>query len=291
MIIGIPRWVKDLTAQYGTYKRDEIRKLDELKHRLTRYHVSNPLLSIVLIAFNEEQHLLRSIASIANQDYTGEMEFIVVNNNSTDATQEILDRLGVRSVFKLEPGAGSARQAGLEAAKGRFIVFGDADTVYPTSWAREHFENIRKNNVSCSYGRYSFIPSDGKHRLKFFLWEVFKDLGNDFKKIKRPEFCVFGCSFAVKRDWALQEGFKTDLARGEDGYMAYKMKKYGDLVMLTSDSSRPFTDTAGMQINNQSLIKIAFKRLGRDIKQLNIFFKAQSGDYHHRDKNLIRSEE
>ncbi len=291
MLPYTPEWVTQLVDAYGDRKAISPDSLSHLKIRLNRYfNPEKPALSIVLIAYNEERLITRTLASIASQRLEVPAELIIVNNNSTDETGEILRDLNVKAVFEKIPGPGAARQAGLIAAKAPIVLFGDADTLYPESWAQEHFNNIMHQGVVVSYGRYSFVPDEGKSRVKLAFWELLKDLGYDFKHLSRPEMCVFGCTFAVVRLMAIQEGFNLSLRRGEDGYMAFKMKAYGQLKMLRTASSRAFTDVEGMQINNQSLLVLAWKRITRELKRVWIYFGKEKKDYKHTHESLMNPE-
>src|SRR3954447_9247509 len=57
-------------------------------------------------------------------------EIIVADNGSTDGSQEIAESLGVRVVPVTRRGYGSALMGGIEVARGRYIVMGDADDSY-----------------------------------------------------------------------------------------------------------------------------------------------------------------
>ncbi len=289
LLLYTPEWVTQLVDAYSDRKAVSPESLAHLKARLQPFfNPENPDISIVLIAYNEERLLTRTLASIANQRMEVSAELILVNNNSTDDTSAILNQLGVREVKETIPGPGAARQAGLTAARAPFVLFGDADTLYPETWAQEHYSRLQLQGVVVSYGRYSFVPDEGKSRFKLAFWEWIKDLGYDFKNLSRPEMCVFGCSFAVVRLMAIQEGFNLSLRRGEDGYMAFKMKAYGKLKMLRTSSSRAFTDVEGMQINDQSLFLLAWKRIFRELKRVWIYFGKEKGDYRHTDESLMK---
>lgn len=288
LLPSTPEWVTRIIDAYGDRNAVSPDALLHLKTRLKRFNnPENPGISIVLIAFNEERLLTRTLASLANQRLDVSAELIIVNNNSTDQTATILKDLSVREVLEVRQGPGAARQAGLMAAKAPLVLFGDADTLYPETWVQEHYQQLQLQGVVVSYGRYSFVPDEGKSRIKLAFWEFLKDLGYDFKHLSRPEMCVFGCSFGVVRLMAIQEGFNLDLRRGEDGYMAFKMKAYGKLKMLRTSSSRAFTDVEGMQINNQSLVILAWKRIVRELKRVWIYFGKEKGDYQHTDESLL----
>lgn len=92
---------------------------------------SDCLVSIIIPAFNAEQHLGRCLQSCLGQSH-GNLEIIVVNDGSTDATQAVAEsyRAGFPR-FQLHQvpnaGQGAARNMALRAAHGDFVFFLDAD--------------------------------------------------------------------------------------------------------------------------------------------------------------------
>ena len=90
-------------------------------------------LSIIIPAYNAENYIERCIDSILDQQYSNEIEIIVVNDGSTDSTEGILEnyRRKYPTIFKIvtkeNGGVSSARNAGLDVATGDWIWFCDAD--------------------------------------------------------------------------------------------------------------------------------------------------------------------
>ena len=68
--------------------------------------------SVVVPCYNEESYLRDAIQSLQQQDYDGEYEIVVVDNNSTDATADIARGLGVRVVTETAPGVYSRHGLG-----------------------------------------------------------------------------------------------------------------------------------------------------------------------------------
>ena len=67
-----------------------------------------PRVSVIVPAYNEEDLLAECLEALATQDYEGEIEVVVVDNASTDATGEIARGLGVRVVEEPRRGYGRA---------------------------------------------------------------------------------------------------------------------------------------------------------------------------------------
>lgn len=89
-------------------------------------------LSIVMPCLNEAETLAiclrKARAFLADHEIAGEL--IVADNGSVDGSQQIANALGARLVHVAERGYGAALRGGIVAAKGRYIVMGDADDSY-----------------------------------------------------------------------------------------------------------------------------------------------------------------
>jgi glycosyltransferase involved in cell wall biosynthesis len=95
---------------------------------------NGPRFSVVVPAHNEEEFLGDCLESLLSQDFAGNYEIIVVDNNSTDGTADVARAYGVTVVSETRPGVCWARQRGTEIASGEIIVSTDADTVYDPGW-------------------------------------------------------------------------------------------------------------------------------------------------------------
>src|SRR5215475_6950433 len=86
-------------------------------------------LSIVMPCLNEAETLATCIskaqASLENLSVAGEI--IVADNGSTDGSQAVATRNGARVVSVAHKGYGSAIMGGVAAARGKYIIVGDAD--------------------------------------------------------------------------------------------------------------------------------------------------------------------
>ena len=94
-------------------------------------------LSIVMPCLNEAETLARCIAKarlgLQRSGVSGEI--VIADNGSTDGSQAIAGQLGARVVSVKEKGYGNALRGGIVAARGRYILMGDADDSYDFSEA------------------------------------------------------------------------------------------------------------------------------------------------------------
>ncbi|WP_461049463.1 glycosyltransferase family 2 protein [Spirosoma arcticum] len=244
---------------------------------MQRFNIRNPEVSIVIPAYNEEENILRTLSSIATLTTSYRTELIVANNNSTDQTQHLLDLCGVKSVFVAEQGISYARQAGLEKAKGRYIVNADADSLYPPTWLDALVEPLQQADVSCSYGLYSFIPGTGNSRFTLSLYEISSETFKRIKRKNRECVDVMGFNFAFRREDAIAVGgYRHDLnrkvtSRSEDGWMAYCLLAKGRIQRVSSVNARAWTSDRRL-MEAGGLAKAYLMRVKKELKRLDLYF-------------------
>lgn len=85
-----------------------------------------PLASIVIPCHNSQAYLAEAIESALRQSYPA-LEIIVVDNGSTDRSPVIAQQFPVRYLRLERPGLTPARNAGIDASRGRYVAFLDSD--------------------------------------------------------------------------------------------------------------------------------------------------------------------
>lgn len=92
-------------------------------------------ISVVLASYNGASTIATALEALSRQSTAEPFEVIVVDDASTDATATIAARYDVRLVRLTKNGGhGHAMNAGLEAARGRFVAYMDDDCVPPDDW-------------------------------------------------------------------------------------------------------------------------------------------------------------
>ena len=215
--------------------------LDEIKGKLFKSQNQSPLVSVVVIAYNEERRLAACLWSLSELQTNYPIEILGVNNNSKDRTEEVYKRLGLPYYNEPKQSPGFARQCGLENARGKYHFFIDADTFYPSRYVDLMMTKLIKPNVSCVNSFWSFFPDENHSRFGLFLFELIRDAFLFVQHFKRPELCVRGMVFAFNADYARQVKIRTDIRRGEDGSLALSLKKYGKIAFLYNRKARPVT--------------------------------------------------
>lgn len=258
---------------------------DEIKSKLAEKQSKEPLVSVVVIAYNEEKRLAACLWSLSELQTTYPIEILGVNNNSKDKTEEVYQRLGLPYYNEKKQSPGFARQCGLEHAKGKYYFCIDADTFYPSRYVDLMMSKLTQPNVSCVSSFWSFFPDANHSRLGLFLFELARDMFLFVQHFKRPELCVRGMVFAFNADYARQVKIRTDIRRGEDGSLALSLKPYGKIAFLYHRKARPVTGygTIGSQSIWQSFIQHV-KVQGKGITR--IFYKKDH--YEDSEDNLVK---
>jgi glycosyltransferase involved in cell wall biosynthesis len=138
---------------------------------------NSPELSVVMPCLNEADTLasciLKARNAIAGCGVRGEI--IVADNGSTDNSAAIAERLGARVVRVERPGYGSALMGGIAAARGRYVVMGDADDSYDFGEIPRFVEKLREGYALVQGCR---LPSGGGTILPGAMPLTHRRLGN-----------------------------------------------------------------------------------------------------------------
>lgn len=260
--------------------------IEKVRQQLKKNQSEEPLASVVLIAHNEEKHLLACVWSLVANHHDFPIEILAVNNNSTDGTEEVLKLLGVTYYNETKKGPGHARQCGLNHARGKYHICIDADTIYPPHHIETHVKELMKPGVACTFSLWSFMVDENHSRFGLWCYESLRDVHLRLQAIKRPELCVRGMVFGFNTELGRRFGFRTDIIRGEDGSLALAMKPFGKLVFITSRKARALTSNGTLN-NEGSLLNNVWIRVKKAAKGMKGLITKET-EYKDEDSNLIK---
>lgn len=263
--ISIPLYIRQL---YHSNPLDET-LTDKIKNLNKSLQNDKPLISIVIPAYNEEENILQTLLALCNNKTQWPFEIIVVNNNSTDRTEELVNSTGIKCILESKQGITIARNTGLANARGKFILNADADTIYPIDWIEQMAAPLITNdNIAAVYGRFSFIPIGKTGRFVYFFYEYLADFMRRINKSFRDEAMnAYGFNSGFRKEQGLAvDGFNHPPGTNEDGWMALKLREkgFGKLHYVTNISALVWTTDRRIQIDG-GLWKGAFKRIKRMI--------------------------
>ncbi len=270
----IPEWVHPHSFSYDP-QNPPLERVEQIKMGLEKFRVSDPIATIILPVYNEENDILGTLSSLAAQVLNYPTEIIVVNNNSTDNTQHLLDLCQVNNIFVKAQGVTHARNNALNIAKGMYILSVDSDTFYPPFWADAFIEALQKNGVSCAYAKYSFLPLDNSNvKISLGIFEYFSQLKYISRKLKgRPYLNVYGFNSGFVKEAALAVGgYDLSSKVWEDGRLANTLMKVGKLKLVTDPRAFVYTSSRRIQLDGGLWAGFG-QRLRKEINRLFLFKK------------------
>src|SRR5476651_2295666 len=185
--------------------------------------MSDPTLSVIVPAWNEEKYIGRAIDSLrhAMQVYGRKRgcsaEIIVVDNNSQDRTGAVALEHGAKVVVEPVNNIGKARNTGVKAARGKYIAFCDADNQVTENLLVLIHDHLEDPKIA---GGGTWIEP-ANHNLKidffYFVWGIYvrcSGVGVGMMHARREDFWSFG-------------GFDETIYAAEDVQLAYALQKLG----------------------------------------------------------------
>lgn len=129
------------------------------------------LISIVVPVYNVKNYLDRCIESIINQTYKN-LEIILVNDGSNDGSGEVCEKWKKKDeriivLHKKNGGLSSARNAGIEIAKGKYIAFIDSDDYVSHNMYQELHAILEKNKSDIVICGREYVWDDGKTYCRY----------------------------------------------------------------------------------------------------------------------------
>lgn len=159
-------------------------------------------ISIIMPAYNAEKYLELSILSVLNQNFNN-FELIIVNDGSTDKSEQICKKYlsdeRVKLISQNNSGPSSARNAGLKAMTGDFLMFLDADDFLDKNALSSLIEVMEHRDVDlCIYAWKEFQGGNKEHcfsdkEVKKKYEEIYADI------IYHPFLC--GGGFPWNKIW------------------------------------------------------------------------------------------
>lgn len=132
-----------------------------------------PMVSIIIIAFNEEKYIGKTLESIKGQDYK-DYEVIVVDDHSSDKTVEVArsfeNAFPLKVVQKEVRGASRSRNYGATFAGGEILLFLDADVIIPETFLSRNIEDFRNKHLGIAGLDFRAITDNRFDNLATFFY-------------------------------------------------------------------------------------------------------------------------
>ena len=178
--------------------------------------------TIVVPAYNEADALPRTlrfhrdvVESIS--DYRGEI--VVVDNNCTDDTAAIAESLGARVVFEPVNQISRARNRGAEVARGRYLIFVDADTTAPRVLIEAALAALASGRT-CGGGTLVGTTEEVHPTIQrtIRLWNYLS---------QRRRWAAGSFVYCLRDGWEAVGGFSLEVYAAEEIYFSEALRRWG----------------------------------------------------------------
>jgi glycosyltransferase involved in cell wall biosynthesis len=170
-------------------------------------------LTVAICTWNRSDLLREALEQMLKLVIPSEVqwELLVVNNNCTDATDDIIagfaSRLPIRRVFEPKPGQSNARNAAVREARGDYILWTDDDTRVHPNWIKVYADAFQRRPAAVIFGGpvrplFAVTPPPWLERVWPLVAGAYamRDLGTEPLPFDGGDRMPFGANFAVRLD-------------------------------------------------------------------------------------------
>lgn len=216
--------------------------------------MKEPLVSIIMPAYNAEKYIKKAIESVQKQDYQN-WELLICDDCSVDLTKEIIKNYisGDKRIKLIElsvnSGAAVARNTSIKEANGRFIAFLDSDDLWLPEKLNNQISFMLKNNYNFTCTFYEKIDEEGNSLNKVIKSKT----TTDFKELLKN--CP-GNSTVIYDSKIIGKFYIPDIKKRNDYLMWFNvLEKVNKLYCLEKNLSAHRLTESGLSKNKKSLLK------------------------------------
>jgi glycosyltransferase involved in cell wall biosynthesis len=229
-------------------------------------------LSVIIPAYNMEKYIAQCLRSVTVCPEDGiEMECIVVNDGSSDETAKVVERYiqrddRIRLINKENGGVSEARNEGIKAAKGEYIMFLDADDrLVENAW--ENIETVISEE-NADYVAFSYITQYENGKIIPELLPISDMISTDAKEARKLMYSnsvfntcwgkLFKADIIRKNDMKFRKG----LPIGEDYLFVAEYFSYCDSFFITKVAILYYLQRTGSAMRSYSITqRLDFARI------------------------------
>jgi glycosyltransferase involved in cell wall biosynthesis len=180
--------------------------------------MTEPLVSVIVPCFNAEAFMRQTLQSVCGQTYRN-LEILVVDDGSTDHTPDIAREFAaadarVRLLQKTNGGLSSARNFGIDHARGKYLSFVDGDDFWHPSKIEKHVAHLEANpEVGVSYSATQFVDQRGQP-MRHRRFPKMRNLSDYYLFCRNP--ITTGSTAVFRREIFDHHRFDETLAGYED---------------------------------------------------------------------------
>jgi len=198
--------------------------------------MKNIKVSIIIPVYNVELYLKKCLNSALNQTLN-EIEIIAVNDGSTDTSLAILEEYQqkdnrINIITQDNQGLSGARNTGIKAAKGDYLLFLDSDDYIDENMAFDMYERAIREKSDVVVCRYQQVDDEGNILYKSGITDTFNK-EQHFKRVLAAQSSSMACDKLFKRSLFVNNDILFPLGLyHEDVYTTYKLYYYANNICV-----------------------------------------------------------
>ena len=191
---------------------------------------SHPLVTVITPTYNQDQYILETAYSVLSQTYPN-IEYIIINDGSTDTTEQVLKKLPKEVVIINQPNVGQSAtlNRGWSMAKGKYLAYLSSDDLYAPNLIKRMVDVLENDaDTVCAFPNCDQIDENGKV-LKRAVCKPFS-----FAELLIKQECFIGPG-AVFRASAFEEegGWRSDLRLCPDREFWLRLGRRGRIEFVS----------------------------------------------------------
>ncbi|WP_215509232.1 glycosyltransferase family 2 protein [Limosilactobacillus fermentum] len=193
-----------------------------------------PLVSIVVPVYNVSRYIEHCVASLMSQEYE-QIEIILVDDGSTDNSGSIIDGFSkkdsrVKSIHKTNGGVSAARNTGIDAANGEYVMFVDGDDWVEPDYVSYFVNLVIRNKASIGMGTEYFTWKNVENNYK--IKEEIISAEKAIEDIYNDKIFVAVWNKIYKKSLLNKVTFSTDIWYGEGMLFNVEFLQLVDTVVI-----------------------------------------------------------
>lgn len=224
------------------------------------------LSSVIIPCFNAELYIEQTLKSVLSQTET-DFEVIVIDDGSTDKSKEIILSFNdsrIKYFYQTNKGVSAARNNGLSKAKGKYVIFFDADDIMPKGFLQSRILLLEKNK------EFDFVSGNiQKFNGEITYPEILRGISNNgINEILFYDKDVAGCpsNYLFRKDFLDKHKllFNENISSPADKFFLLQCLKYGrtqtspdvaNLLYRVSENSMSGKLTKKLVLDNEMYFK------------------------------------
>ena len=199
--------------------------------------------SVIIPVYNVEEYLERCINSVLEQTYT-DYEVILINDGSTDNSGLICDRYArqydsVKVINQENKGLALARKAGIDKAKGNYVIFVDSDDWIHEDMLNRMYQKMKETQSQIVCCKDKIVYENGKQIInaKMSVPQIICKDSHDsaYQMYVTGNLSASACAKMISTSLLLNVSFRNDLAIGEEHDMVSQLISLAQRVCIIPD--------------------------------------------------------